>query len=72
MRRIIGPSEVGHDEELRALAATLNLHRVSIDGPVYGARKEAIMRAADLFVLPSLNEKFAITVEGCGWWVGRA
>ena len=60
--RIIGPSELGHDEELRALAATLCLRRVAIEGPVYGDAKLAVMRAADIFVLPSLNENFAITV----------
>ena len=53
---------MGHDEELRALAATLRLHRISIEEPVYGHAKLAIMRAADVFVLPSLNENFAITV----------
>ena len=60
--RIIGPGEVGYDKELRTLAATLNLHRVSIEGPVYGDAKLAVMRAADIFVVPSLNENFAITV----------
>jgi glycosyltransferase involved in cell wall biosynthesis len=60
--RIIGPGEVGYDEELRALAATLSLHRLSIEGPVYGETKLGVMRAADVFVLPSLNENFAITV----------
>jgi glycosyltransferase involved in cell wall biosynthesis len=60
--RIIGPSELGHDKELRALAATLGLRRISIGEPVYGQAKLAIMRAADVFVLPSLNENFAITV----------
>ena len=60
--RIIGPSELGHDQELRALAATLRLHRISIEEPVYGHAKLAIMRAAHVFVLPSLNENFAITV----------
>ena len=60
--RITGPSEVRHDEELRALAAALNLHRVSIEPPVYGDAKFGIMRAADVFVLSSLNENFAITV----------
>jgi glycosyltransferase involved in cell wall biosynthesis len=60
--RIIGPSEGGHDEELRALAATLNLHRASIEGPVYDEAKVAAMRAADVFVLTSLNENFAMTV----------
>ena len=37
--RIIGPDEVGYDEELRALAATLSLNRLSIEGPVYGHTK---------------------------------
>jgi glycosyltransferase involved in cell wall biosynthesis len=60
--RIVGPSEVGHDDELRALAATLNVRRLSIEGPVYGDDKLALMHAADVFVLSSLNENFAITV----------
>jgi glycosyltransferase involved in cell wall biosynthesis len=38
------------------------VRRVSIEGPVYGDVKLAVMRAADLFVLPTLNENFAITV----------
>jgi glycosyltransferase involved in cell wall biosynthesis len=60
--RIVGPNEVGHAEELRALAATFRLRRVSIEGPAYGDSKFRAMRAADVFVLPSLNENFAITV----------
>jgi glycosyltransferase involved in cell wall biosynthesis len=60
--RIIGPSELGHNEELRALAEKMNLRRVSIEGPVYGDGKLAVMRAADVFVLATLNENFAITV----------
>jgi glycosyltransferase involved in cell wall biosynthesis len=60
--RIIGPSELGHDEELRALAATLGVRRLFIEGPVYGDAKLEVMHTADLFVLPTLNENFAITV----------
>jgi glycosyltransferase involved in cell wall biosynthesis len=60
--RIIGPSELGHDKDLRKLAATLSARRLSIEGPVYGDAKLALMRTADIFVLPSLNENFAITV----------
>ena len=60
--RIVGPNEVGHAEELRALAATFGLRRVSIEGPAYGDSKLSAMCAADVFVLPSLNENFAITV----------
>jgi len=33
-----------------------------LDGPVYGQEKHAVMRAADLFVLPTYNENFGITV----------
>jgi glycosyltransferase involved in cell wall biosynthesis len=60
--RIIGPSEVGHDKELRALAEALGATRVSIEAPVYDASKTAAYREADVFVLPTLNENFAITV----------
>lgn len=59
---IIGPAERNHDDELRALASTIGAQRISIQGPVYGAEKFAIYRAADLFVLPTLNENFAMTV----------
>ncbi len=60
--RIIGPAELGHDAELRALAASLQLHRVSVEPAVRGAHKCTIMREADIFVLPTLNENFAMTV----------
>jgi glycosyltransferase involved in cell wall biosynthesis len=60
--RIMGPGEVGHDDELRALAAVLGLARASIEGPVYGEAKFAAYRASDLFVLPTLNENFGLTV----------
>jgi glycosyltransferase involved in cell wall biosynthesis len=60
--RIVGPDELGHAKELAALAAKLKTRRVSIEGPVAGAAKAAAYRDADLFVLPTLNENFAITV----------
>jgi glycosyltransferase involved in cell wall biosynthesis len=60
--RVVGPAEAGHDEELRALAITLGLVRVSIEGPIYGDTKTIAYRDADLFVLPTLNENFALTV----------
>jgi glycosyltransferase involved in cell wall biosynthesis len=60
--RIIGPAELRHDEELRALSAELGLGRVSVEGPVYGAAKSAIYAEAGLFVLPTRNENFAMTV----------
>jgi glycosyltransferase involved in cell wall biosynthesis len=60
--KIIGPPAAGHDDELRALAKALGLTRVSIDGPVYGDAKTAAYREADIFVLPTLNESFGLTV----------
>jgi glycosyltransferase involved in cell wall biosynthesis len=60
--RIVGPDELGHSRELAALARDLKTQRVSIEGPAAGAAKTAAYRDADLFVLPTLNENFAITV----------
>jgi glycosyltransferase involved in cell wall biosynthesis len=60
--RIIGPAEHGHDDELKALSAALNLRRVSIEGPAYGPARLAAYRDADLFVLPTRSENFAMTV----------
>lgn len=60
--RIVGPSEAGCAEDLRALARSLSLARVDIEGPLFGAEKLDAYRQADLFVLPTLNENFAMTV----------
>ncbi len=60
--RIVGPSEKGYLEELRALALRLRVQRVSFDGPRFGAEKTEAYRNADLYVLPTLNENFAMTV----------
>jgi glycosyltransferase involved in cell wall biosynthesis len=59
---IVGPPERGHDDELRALVAALGLGRVSVGGPIYGDAKTNAYRDADLFVLPTLNENFGLTV----------
>jgi glycosyltransferase involved in cell wall biosynthesis len=60
--RIIGPGEARHIEELQCLANALKLRSVSIEPPIYGEAKLAAFRSASLFVLPSLNENFAMTV----------
>lgn len=60
--RIVGPSELGHAEELTAQAGRLRLSRVSVEGPLTGDAKQAAYAQADLFVLPTLNENFAMTV----------
>jgi glycosyltransferase involved in cell wall biosynthesis len=60
--RIVGPSEAGHSDELQALAISLGLARVSIEGAAYGEAKQAAYRDADLFVLPTMNENFGLSV----------
>jgi glycosyltransferase involved in cell wall biosynthesis len=60
--RIVGPAELGHDHELKMLAKSLNLAGVSVEGPLYGPARLAALRAADLFVLPTRSENFAMTV----------
>jgi glycosyltransferase involved in cell wall biosynthesis len=60
--KIVGPTELGHDNELRALAMALGLTRFSIEGPIYGEAKTTVYRDADVFVLPTLNENFGLTV----------
>ena len=60
--RIIGPSEAGYDVRLLALVRSLGISRLSIESPVYGQAKQTVLRDADLFVLATLNESFAIAV----------
>jgi glycosyltransferase involved in cell wall biosynthesis len=60
--RIVGPDELGHAAELANLAGELKIRRMSIEDSVVGDAKNALYRQADLFVLPSLNENFGITV----------
>jgi glycosyltransferase involved in cell wall biosynthesis len=60
--RIAGPAEDGHDATLRVLAGELGLSRVSITGPAYGEATTTAYREADLFVLPTANENFGLTV----------
>lgn len=60
--RIVGPAEQNHDQELRALVRSLGLTTVTIEPAVYGEKKGEILRRADLFILSTLNENFAISV----------
>jgi glycosyltransferase involved in cell wall biosynthesis len=60
--RIVGPDERGHAGELRALLSQEGLSRVSIEPAIFGDEKRNAYLEADLFVLPSLNENFAVTV----------
>jgi glycosyltransferase involved in cell wall biosynthesis len=60
--RIIGPDELRHAAELERLAGELNLRRVSIEPAIAGRTKTIAYHQADIFVLPTLNENFALTV----------
>jgi glycosyltransferase involved in cell wall biosynthesis len=60
--RIAGPSEAGYADRLRVLARTLGLTRIEIAGPVFNDAKWTAYHSAELFVLPTLNENFGLTV----------
>ncbi len=59
---VAGPDELGHLAHVRALAGELGVRRVSFPGPAYGEAKAALYRSADLFVLPTHSENFAMVV----------
>ena len=60
--RIVGPDELGYSGKLAALAVELKARRISFEKSIAGDAKIAAYQQADLFVLPTLNENFAITV----------
>jgi len=60
--KIVGPSEGGYVDKLLELSKSIEANNVSISGPVFGQKKRALLREAELFALPTLNENFAMTV----------
>jgi glycosyltransferase involved in cell wall biosynthesis len=60
--RIIGPDEGGYLDRLKLQARNLGVRRVSFENPLFGEQKQKAYRSADLFVMPTLNENFAMTV----------
>lgn len=60
--RVVGPDEAGHRAEIVAHIARLGAPRVTFDGPLYGAERDAALAEADLFVLPTRSENFGLTV----------
>lgn len=67
---VAGNDEEGHGVRLRAQAQALGIiDRVHFVGPVWGADKSALLRAARLLVLPSYSENFGnVIVEA--WAAG--
>lgn len=59
---IAGMDEKGHLAEMKINAGKLGLARVSFSGAVHGAEKNALLRASDLFVLPTHSENFGLVV----------
>ena len=59
---IAGPDSSGYSSQVQTLAANLELKRVSFVGPLYGVEKTKAYRDANLFVLPSYSENFAVAV----------
>jgi len=67
---LAGPDEAGHRKELEALLRMRNLENVfEFSGMMEDEQKWALLREADLFVLPSFTENFGISAAealACG------
>ena len=60
--RIVGPDDGGHLPGLKALAVELGLARVTFEGPLDGEDRLRAYAQASLFVMPTWNENFGLTV----------
>lgn len=60
--KIAGPDDRGYLSEMKLLAERLGLKRVEFLGGVYGEKKWQVYRDADLFILPTYSENFAMSV----------
>ncbi len=59
---IAGPSADVSIEDVNEYIQKHNLKQVSVIGPVYGKEKYDVLNLSDVFVLPSLNECFPLTI----------
>lgn len=60
---IAGPEELGHSEEILIRIRGCGLQNViSVVGPKYGTEKNALLRKADLFILPTHSENFGMAI----------
>jgi glycosyltransferase involved in cell wall biosynthesis len=61
--RIAGPNEADHQKQVEQAVSAAGLGEVvSFDGPIEPRMKETVFRDAELFVLPSHSESFAMVV----------
>jgi len=59
---IVGPDNCGYSSQIKALVEDLKIKRIAFSGPVYGSEKRRTYLSADLYVLPTHSENFAMTV----------
>ena len=59
---IVGPDENEHSALLARQIEEHGLERVHLRPPVFGEEKDRALAAADLFILPTLSENFAMAV----------
>jgi len=60
---VVGPDERGHLAQVqRAFDRSGALSRTTFAGPLYGPDRTAAFTAAELFVLPTLNENFGVVI----------
>jgi glycosyltransferase involved in cell wall biosynthesis len=59
---IVGPSEIGYGDLLRAQVRRAGANRVEFSDGLFGDEKLKAYRDADLFVLPTLDENFGMVV----------
>lgn len=60
---LVGPDHKGTEARIKALAAQLGVDDcIEFLGPVYGPEKYDAIESADLFILPSVNEVFALAM----------
>ena len=63
---LVGPGDAGDVGSIRAEIAKRKMEScITLTGPLYGRDKWAAQAASDLFVLPSYQENFAISVVEC-------
>ncbi|WP_434151405.1 glycosyltransferase [Methylocaldum gracile subsp. desertum] len=59
---VAGPDDGGYLDDIKRLAAALQLRKVDFTGPVYGEHKRNLLLSSDLYVLPTHSENFGMTV----------
>jgi glycosyltransferase involved in cell wall biosynthesis len=59
---VVGPGEMQHRDETKALARELGARRVLFRGAAYGADKWREFAAASVFILPTRTENFGMAV----------